>query len=327
MKLHLVCLVLALSAAFFSSCAVVRQGQVGVKSTLGRVKPQPLPEGPRFYNPFVSRIIRMSLRTQNLEVRLPLPSKEGLTIECEISILYSIQAAKAPEIVQKIGLAYENDMILPVFRSAASDVTARFYAKDMHSGERSSIEHEIRIRMDSILLTRGILIENVLMKGIKLPEGLARTIEEKLKAEQDAQRMEFVKEKEQRDAERRKIQAQGDKEAQIIAAEAAKRVAELNAEGRAATILIEAEANGKAKLVNAEAAGKAKLIDAEAQAKAVVIEAEAQAKANEDLNRSLTPSVLRLRGIEAFEKVSTSGNAKTVITDGKTPFLGVPTTP
>lgn len=314
----------AIAAFFISSCQVIRPGQVGVKSTFGKVKPRALTEGLKIYNPFLSRINRLSLRTQNLEVNLPLPSKEGLTIGSEISILYKIQAEKAPEIFQQMGLAYENDVILPVFRSAAADITSKYFAKDMHSGERSVIETDIQMRMDAILRPRGIQIESVLMKGIKLPEGLARTIEEKLKAEQDAQRMEFVKEKEQRDAERRKIQVQGEKEAEIISAEAQKRVAELNAEGRATSMLIEAEARAKTDVVKAEAEGKASIIAAEAKAQTIILESEAQAKANEQLNKSLSPAVLRLRSIEAFERVSTSNNAKTVITDGKTPFLGVP---
>ena len=316
-KRHFALLSLICAGSYFStSCAIIRQGEVGVKSTLGRVSSTPLAEGPRGYNPFVSRVIRLSLRTENLEVSLPLPSKEGLTIQAEISILYSIQAALAPEIIQKIGMNYEQAVILPVFRSSAADVTARFFAKDMHSGERSVIEREIRDRMDSLLVGKGFVIENVLMKSIRLPAGLSKSIEEKLQAEQDAQRMEFIKEREQRDAERRFIQAKGERDAQIIAAEAQKRVAELRAEGQAATIVIEAEAKGKANIIQAEA-----------QAKAVIVEAEAQAKANDELNKSLSPSVLRLRSIEAFEKVSTSNNTKTIITNDKTPFLGMPVNP
>ncbi|MCU0353384.1 MAG: SPFH domain-containing protein [Cytophagales bacterium] len=278
--------------AVLSSCTVVRQGEVGVKRNLGKVSPMPLSEGPRGFNPFTSTIIKMPTRTVNLEVKLDLPSKEGLTIGSDISILYRIKPAMAPEILQKIGLGYEDEVILPVFRSAAADITSKFYAKDMHSGERAAIEKAVKDQMMAILESRGFVIENVLMKSIRLPQGLAQTVEQKLQAEQDAQRMEFVKEREQRDAERRVIQAEGEKNAQIIAAEGRKRMMEIEAEGKA---------------------------------NAMKIEADAQMKANEMINKSLTPAVLKYKSIDAYRQVSTSSNAKLVITDGKTtPLLGMP---
>ena len=85
-----------------------------------------------------------------MEIRSNLPSKEGLTIGSEISILYRIMPDKAPDILREIGRSYEEQIILPVFRSASADVTARFLAKDMHSGERAIIETQIRDRMSDI---------------------------------------------------------------------------------------------------------------------------------------------------------------------------------
>ena len=281
-----------LVASLLSSCTIIRQGEVGVKRTLGKVNPSFLPEGPRVFNPLLTTVIKMPTRTVNLEVKLDLPSKEGLTIGSDISILYRIKPATAPEILQKIGLGYEDEVILPVFRSAAADITSKFYAKDMHSGERAAIEKAVKDQMMEILENRGFVIENVLMKSIRLPQGLAQTVEQKMQAEQDAQRMEFVKEREQRDAERRVIQAEGEKNAQIIAAEGRKRMMEIEAEGKA---------------------------------NAMKIEADAQMKANEMINKSLTPAVLKYKSIDAYRSVSTSNNAKLVITDGKTtPLLGMP---
>lgn len=283
---------LALAALLLTtSCVIIRQGEVGVKRTLGRIKPTPIPEGPEGFNPFVTTILRVPVRTVNLEVRLPLPSKEGLTINSEISILYRVQAQSAPMLLREVGKFYEQEMIMPVFRSAAADVTARFMAKDMHSGARAVIENEISTRMNEILEPRGILIENVLMKSIQLPPGLSQAIEEKLQAEQEAQRMEFVKQREQADAERRIIQAKGERDSRIIAAEAQKRTFEIEAEG---------------------------------QANATRFQAEAQAEANARIDSSLTDQVLRYRAIEAFHLISNGQNSKLIITDGQTPFLGLP---
>ena len=204
------------------SCTVIRQGEVGVKRRLGKIDPQYVEQGPKGYNIFTTAILKVPTRTMNIEVKPDLPSKEGLTIRSEISILYRIKPEAAPKIVQNIGLNYEGEVILPVFRSASADITAKFLAKDMHSGERAQIEHAIRKQMSEILEPRGFIIDNVLLKSIRLPEGLARTIEEKLQAEQDAQRMEFVKEREKRDAERKIIEAEGKKEIARIQAEGEK---------------------------------------------------------------------------------------------------------
>jgi prohibitin 1 len=231
--------------SLFSSCVVIRPGEVGVRQKLGRIDNQALVEGPKGYNPFTTVIVTLPTRTVNLEIQSNLPSKEGLTIGSEISILYRLRANDAPDILREIGRNYEQEVILPVFRSAAADVTSRFLAKDMHSGERSIIETQIRDRMAEILDVKGIIVENVLMKSIQLPNGLARSIEEKLQAEQDAQRMEFIKQREQRDAERRIIQAEGERDAAVIAADAEAKRLEIQAAGQANATLLQAEAKPK----------------------------------------------------------------------------------
>jgi regulator of protease activity HflC (stomatin/prohibitin superfamily) len=106
-----------------------------------------------------------------------------------------------------------------VFRSAVADVTSKYYAKDMHSGNRAEIEAAIRDLMMVTLKNKGILVENVLLKSISLPKNLTKAIEDKLEAEQQAQRMEFVLQQEQREAERKRIQAAGERDANKIIAE------------------------------------------------------------------------------------------------------------
>ncbi len=211
--------ILLVIVALFSSCTVVREGEVGVKRTFGTYKNKPFDSGLRVFNPFTSRIVKVSTQTENLEVSLTIPSKEGLNIGAEVSILYNVQPRKTPDILRNIGKDYEQNIILPVFRSAVADVSARFFAKDMHTGERAQIEYAIRDQMMKIMGDNGITIESVLMKSIKLPPSLARAIEEKLEAEQNALRMEFVLQQEKQEAERKRIQAAGVRDAQIIIAE------------------------------------------------------------------------------------------------------------
>lgn len=204
---------------FLSSCAVIRQGEIGVKRRIGKLDKQIIPPGSVGFNPFVTKIIKMPIRTMNMEISTNLPSKEGLNVSAVISILYRIVPEDAPLIIEKIGLGNEEAVINSVFRSSAADVCSRFYAKDMHSTKRAEIEKEITIQMASILASRGFEIEAVLLKNISLPTGLARAVEEKLEAEQIAQRMEFLLDKERLEAQRKIIEAEGIRDAQRIISE------------------------------------------------------------------------------------------------------------
>jgi regulator of protease activity HflC (stomatin/prohibitin superfamily) len=249
-------LVAILGIFLFSSCAVVRPGEVGVKQTLGKLSTEVKTQGTVLYNPFISKVLKESTKTSNIKLILTLPSKEGLSVNSEISILYRLQGNKVASVLENLGQDYES-VITSVFRSAASDVCAKFFAKDMHSGMRADIESEILKKMTVNIETQadGINLIAVLMKSIQLPRGLANSIERKLQAEQDAMRLKFILEQETLEAERKIINAKGERDAQLIIAE------------------------------------------------------------------GLTPGILKLKAIEAFRELARSANAKTIITDGKTPLM------
>ena len=131
-------------------CAIIRPGQAGVKQRLGKLSDVVHTHGAVFYNPFTTRVVRASIQTTNLELSLSLPSKEGLSITSQISILYKTDVKKIQDVIKNIGLSYEN-IIANVFRSAAADVCAQFFAKDMHSGMRAEIEKSISKKMAETL--------------------------------------------------------------------------------------------------------------------------------------------------------------------------------
>ncbi len=201
------------------ACATIRQDQIGVKTRFGRVASGPLKPGAQFVLPGVSSVLRVPSRVVNREVRLELPTREGLNVAAEVSILYRARPESVASILEKSGLRYEDDVIIPVFRSAAADVSARFMAKDLHSGTRAGIETAIRTQMMSVLEPRGFEVENVLLKSIRLPADLARSIEEKLEAEQRSEQMRFVLDREKQEAERRTIEATGIRDAWAIIAQ------------------------------------------------------------------------------------------------------------
>jgi prohibitin 1 len=199
-----------------SSCTVVRQGEVGVKRTFGKYSDKIFTSGLKGFNPFTSTIVKVPAQTINLEVRLDIPSKEGLTIGSEVSILYNIEPKKVPDLLRNLGIDYEASVVLPVFRSAVADISSKYFAKDMHSGNRGEIEKAIKDLMMKTMDGKGIYVENVLLKSIQLPRTLSKAIEEKLESEQQAQRMEFVLQEARREAERKIIEAEGVRDANKI---------------------------------------------------------------------------------------------------------------
>jgi prohibitin 1 len=212
-------MVWAVLAVTFTSCVTVRQGEVGVKRTLGKYSDKTYNGGLVGFNPFVSVIEKVNVMTQNLEVELSIPSKEGLNIRSEVSILYNVMPKKVPELLRSIGKDYEANLILPVFRSAVADVSSRYFAKDMHTGERTAIELAIKDQMMTLLKGKAVEIEAVLLKSVQMPPSLARAIEEKLEAEQQAQRMQFILQTAKQEAEQKIIAAKGTRDAQMIIAE------------------------------------------------------------------------------------------------------------
>lgn len=203
---------------FFTGCAVIRPGEIGVRQKLGVLSNETHRQGAVWFNPFTTKVVKTNVQVNDVELTISLPSKEGLSVLSQISILYQIDQDSVPTVIRNLGMRYET-IISNVFRSASADVCARYFAKDMHSGMRAEIEEAIKIKMSETLTSQGILVNAVLMKSIQLPSGLAGSIEQKLQAEQDAMRMEFILQQAKLEAERKIIEATGTKNAQIILSE------------------------------------------------------------------------------------------------------------
>ena len=233
-------------SVIISSCAVVNPGEVGVKQQFGKIKGEVQNQGLVILNPLITELVKVPTRTVNKEVGLNLPSKEGLNVATEISILYHVKQNKVIDIINEVGVNYERTLILSTFRSASADVCAKFYAKDMHSGKRSEIELEIKNQMMEVLAGRGFVIEAILLKSIRLPIGLYSAIEGKLEAEQQAQQMEFVLQRETKEAQRKRIEAEGIRDAQNIIKEG---ITDANIEWRSLEVLKELSSSPNAKII------------------------------------------------------------------------------
>jgi regulator of protease activity HflC (stomatin/prohibitin superfamily) len=204
--------------AMLASCTTVRQTEVGVRRNGGKLQDRVLESGMYAVGPF-SRIIKVPIRTVNLPITADLPTQEGLTVITEMSILYRLDKQQIPALLKTVGENYEQVVMLPVFRSVVRDVSARFMAKDLHTSERSKIEQVIKTEMDKYLREKGVMVDAVLLKSVKLPQELSTAIEQKLRTEQESIRMQFVLDRERQEAERKKIEAAGIRDAQKIISE------------------------------------------------------------------------------------------------------------
>ena len=195
---------LALSQCF----TAVPAGHVGVVDFFGVVSQTTLKAGINYVNP-LARVVKMSIQTLEIKETMDTPSKEGLTTQVEVSVLYHLDPEKASDVYKSVGEEYAPVILEPQFRSVARGVTTLYEAKALYTAERSSLENLIYDDLRKMVEARGIVIESTPMRRVGLPQGLMAAIEEKLRMEQESQRMQFVLTKEKQEADRKRIEAQG----------------------------------------------------------------------------------------------------------------------
>ena len=193
---------------FFNPVVVIPAGHVGVTDLFGNVGARPLHAGINLVVP-MTRVHRMSIRTQEIKETADVPSKEGLIMSLEASLLYRLLPEKAPEVYRTIGTSYETIVVEPQIRSALREVTATYDAKVLYSAERDRLAREVAAQFQRLTAGRGVVTESVLLRKVGLPEVVAAAIQEKLKREQESEQMKFVLQKETQEAERKRIEAQG----------------------------------------------------------------------------------------------------------------------
>lgn len=188
---------------------VIPAGTVGVVDFLGMVSDNTLKPGVNLVNP-MARIIKYSFKTQEAKENMTVPSKEGLPVQLEISLLYRVDPLKANDIYKSVEAGdYLNVILKPQFRSVVRGVTAKFEAKALYTGAREQLAKQIIEKLQTLVGPRGIIIEEAPLRQIILPPGLSQSIEQKLQAEQESQRMAFILQKEEQEADRKRIEAKG----------------------------------------------------------------------------------------------------------------------
>jgi len=187
---------------------MIPAGHVGVIDFFGNVSDNTLYPGVNFVNP-MANVIKFDARTQERREVMNVLSKEGLSAELEISLLFSLSFENANKIYKTVGEDYVEKILIPQFRSVVRGVTASYEAKALYSEAREELSKKIESDLAKLVGPRGITLESAPLRQIILPAGFVNSIEEKLKAEQESERMQFILRRETQEAERKRIEAKG----------------------------------------------------------------------------------------------------------------------
>jgi len=214
----------SLAAVFFGVLALLQcftqvpAGHVGVVDFFGVVSDQTLRAGINPVNPLAT-VIKYSIQTQEHKEAMQVLSREGLTIGLEVSALYRLNPDSAARVYKTVaGGDYENIILIPQFRSISRAVTASFQASALYSTERERLGASIQEELGKTVSPRGVTIESTPIRNVALPSQLTEAIEQKQRADQESQRMEFILTKEKQEADRKRIEAKGIADFQTIVA-------------------------------------------------------------------------------------------------------------
>jgi len=204
-----------------SAFKIIEPGKVGVQTLFGKVEDNVLESGLHVINP-LCEVTTFSIQTENYTMSaksnegqvegddaIKVLSSDGLEVTIDLSVLYRVSASKAPFILQNIGADYESKIVRPVTRTAIRDNAVSYAAVDLYSTKRQEFQYKINKTISDNFSKNGLEVQQVLIRNVTLPATVRASIESKIQAEQDAQKMQFVLQKERQEADRKRVEAQG----------------------------------------------------------------------------------------------------------------------
>jgi regulator of protease activity HflC (stomatin/prohibitin superfamily) len=214
-------LILIVLGALTASIRQIDAGQVGVISLFGNVSDRALNSGLNFVNP-LANVTEFDVKTQNYTMSashdegqkqgddaIRVLTADGLEVVIDLTVLYRVVANDAPRIYREIGADYTDKIVRPITRTRIRDNAVYYDAVALYSTRRDEFQSRIYKSIEADFRKRGLLLEQLLIRNIDLPASVKKTIESKINAEQDAQKMQFVLQKERQEAERKRVEAQG----------------------------------------------------------------------------------------------------------------------
>ena len=213
---------LLIAVGIFTSCIIqVDAGHIGVKKLFGNVQNDVLPSGLHFINPLIE-VEKMDIRTQNYTMSgvndegaksgddaIRVLTFDGLEVTIDLTVLYKVLPSDAPKLVKETGLDYTDKIVRPLARTKIRDNAVYYDAISLYSTRRDEFQQRIFGSIDKDFRKRGLILEQLLVRNITLPQSVRTTIEQKISAEQESQKMQFILAKERQEADRRRVEAQG----------------------------------------------------------------------------------------------------------------------
>jgi len=213
--------IMIILGVLFSSIVQIEAGEVGVKKLFGKVQNETIGSGLHIINPLME-VINMDIKTQNYTMSganddrqnsaddaIKVLTSDGLEVTIDLTVLYKVLPGDAPKIVRETGLDYTDKIVRPLTRTKIRDNAVYYEAIALYSTRRDEFQQRIFRTIDEDFKKRGLILEQLLVRNITLPQSVKTTIEQKISAEQEAQKMQFVLQKEKQEAERKRVEAQG----------------------------------------------------------------------------------------------------------------------
>jgi regulator of protease activity HflC (stomatin/prohibitin superfamily) len=221
LQVNLLAALIFLFMLIIASVVQVEPGMVGVQKLFGKVKDNVLESGLNVINPLV-KVVMFDVRTENYTMSgvmdegakqgddaIRVLSADGLEVIVDLTVLYKVIPAEAPRILKEVGTDYRNVIVRPICRTKIRDNAVYYDAVALYSTKRDEFQSRIFSAIESNFKERGLMLEQLLVRNITLPESVKAAIESKINAEQEAQKMTFVLQKERQEAERKRVEAQG----------------------------------------------------------------------------------------------------------------------
>jgi regulator of protease activity HflC (stomatin/prohibitin superfamily) len=214
-------IVIVLVGISTSAIVQIEPGEVGVQKLFGKVNDNILQSGLNVINPLV-KVVTFDIKTENYTMSgvtdegnkqgddaIRVLSADGLEVIVDLTVLYKVIPSEAPRILKEVGTDYRNVIVRPICRTKIRDNAVYYDAVALYSTKRDEFQAKIFSSIEANFKDRGLMLEQLLVRNITLPESVKATIESKINAEQDAQKMTFVLQKERQEAERKRVEAQG----------------------------------------------------------------------------------------------------------------------
>ena len=213
--------IILIAGILIKSTVMIDAGQIGVKVLFGKVQNEVLGSGLHLINPLVE-VRSLDVKTQNYTMSgsndegaktgddaIRVLTADGLEVTIDLTVLYKLLPSEAPKLVRETGVDYTDKIVRPLTRTKIRDNAVYYDAIALYSSKRDEFQSRIFKSIEDDFKKRGLVLEQLLVRNITLPQSVKATIEQKINAEQDAQKMQFVLLKEKQEAERKRVEAQG----------------------------------------------------------------------------------------------------------------------